>query len=290
MMVIRNRPRATEDLAFSSVDIVGQCLTDTERTKLFKKFIENTVKKNHIVVDLGSGSGILALFAAKPAKKVFAVERDPYIASIAKGNFKLNKASNVKLVVDDARRAKFEFVKKFDVVIAEMLTTGIVDEYQVQAINNLHNQGLVNENTRFIPERQDTYISLVNVNSTFFGKPVSMVLHLWQWHNWGSLKLRKLSTEKLLSTVDFRFKNDEKLDTEIQFNVINSGLVNGVYLTSKSMFNSNSYVGDTEALNAPIYVPVAPKKVKKGDRILIKVRYMYGGGYGTFTAHLAKVK
>ncbi len=278
------------DSAFSSIDIVGQCLTDTERTKLFKKFIEKFVKKNDTVVDLGSGSGILALFAAKSAKKVFAVEYDPYVASIAQGNFDLNKAKNIELVISDARTAKFNSVQKFDVVVAEMLTTGIVDEFQVQAINNLHDQGLVDESTRFIPERQDTYAYLVNVNSNFFGKAISMVLHLWKWHNWSNLKLKKLSDEKLLGTVDFRYKNDEKLESEVKFEISKTGIINGMYLTSKSMFDTKNFVGDTEALNAPIFIPLPSKKVKKGDRVIARVSYIYGGGYGFFSAEVLKSK
>lgn len=281
---------SSSDKAFSSIDIVGQCLTDTGRTKLFKKFIEKFVKKNNVVADLGSGSGILALFAARTAKKVFAVELDPYVASIAQGNFNLNRARNIELVVSDARTAKFDTVQKFDVVIAEMLTTGIVDEYQVQAINHLHTQGLVDETTQFIPERQDTYICLINTNSNFFGKAISMVLHLWKWHNWSNLRLKKLSEEKLLNSVDFRFKTDEEVDVGVKFKATKPGVINGILLTSKSMFDKRNFLGDTEALNAPIFVPVTPKKVKRGDEMVAQVKYRYGGGYGAFSVVVSKAK
>lgn len=290
MIFKKKKTSPSIDSAFSSIDIVGQCLVDEERTKLFKKFINKFVKKNDIVVDLGSGSGILALFASESAKKVFAVEFDPYVASIAQGNFDLNKAKNIELIISDARSIKFKKVKKFDVVIAEMLTTGIVDEFQVQAINNLHDQGLVDESTRFIPERQDTYATLVSVNSSFFGKPISMVLHLWKWHNWSNLKLKKLSDEKLLGTVDFRYKNEERLESELKFQISNTGILNGMYLTSKSMFDTKNFVGDTEALNAPIFIPITPIRVKKGDKVTAKVSYEYGGGYGSFSLKVLKSK
>jgi predicted RNA methylase len=290
MIFKKKKTSPSIDSAFSSIDIVGQCLVDEERTKLFKKFINKFVKKNDTVVDLGSGSGILALFAAKSAKKVFAVEFDPYVASIAQGNFDLNRAKNIELIISDARSIKFKKVKKFDVVIAEMLTTGIVDEFQVQAINNLHDQGLVDESTRFIPERQHTYATLVNVNSSFFGKPISMVLHLWKWHNWSNLKLKKLSDEKLLGTVDFRYKNEERLESELIFQISNTGILNGMYLTSKSMFDTKNFVGDTEALNAPIFIPITPIRVKKGDKVTAKVSYEYGGGYGSFSLKVLKSK
>lgn len=277
------------DIAFSSIDFVGQCLVDTVRTQLFKKLIQKSVKRRDVVVDLGSGSGILSLFAHKSAKKVYAVEFDPYVASVAETNFKLNKANNISLLVVDARKVTFDGVKEFDVVISELLTTGIVDEHQVQAINNLHEQGLINDSTKFIPERQDTYICLVNVNSKFFGVDISMVLHLWKWHDWSHLSLKKLSTTTLLSSVDFRYKNDEYVDVEVVLEVVRSGILNGIYLTSQSVFNSKDHLDDTEALNAPMFVPVKSRYLKKGQKIRTRVTYKYGGGYGTFTAGFQKL-
>src|SRR3989344_1440439 len=81
-----------EDRAFSSVDFVGQCLVDNERTAAFQRIINKVIKKNHTVLDLGTGSGIMALSAAKAgAKKVYAVEFDTFVARIASKATLLNK-------------------------------------------------------------------------------------------------------------------------------------------------------------------------------------------------------
>ena len=58
-----------EDKAFSSVDFVGQCLVDEERTLSFQKAINKVVKKNHIVLDIGTGSGIQAETASSIVNK-----------------------------------------------------------------------------------------------------------------------------------------------------------------------------------------------------------------------------
>lgn len=284
-----NNTRTTpikSDSAFSSIDIVGQCLADTIRTKFFKKIIERTVKKGNIVVDLGSGSGILALFASKIAKKVVAVEFDPYVASTAKTNFNLNKAKNIQLLITDARSAKFGLIKKFDVVIAEMLTTGVIDEYQVQAINNLHKLGLVDESTKFIPERQDTYVALVNAKTNFFGQKILMILHLWKWHNWKNLKLIKFSSDVSFDSIDFRVINKESVDVDIFIDVKKTGVVNGLYLSSKSVFTNKYSLGDTEALNAPVFIPIKPRKVKQGEKVVVNISYSYGAGYESFSSSL----
>ena len=75
------------DETFSSIDLITQCLTDEKRTLKFKQAIEETVKPGDIVLDSGTGSSILALFAARAgAKKVIAIELDPYVAKLARQN------------------------------------------------------------------------------------------------------------------------------------------------------------------------------------------------------------
>ncbi len=43
--------------AFSSIDVVAQCLVDQPRTNLFKEAIERVVLPEHTVLDMGTGSG-----------------------------------------------------------------------------------------------------------------------------------------------------------------------------------------------------------------------------------------
>ena len=155
---------------FSSIDLVGQCLVDEERTKVFHKAIKNVVNKTSTVLEMGTGSGIMVLSAVKSgAKKVIAVEIDPHIASIAQNNFKINNyLDKISVYIEDATKFNLSNTK-FDVVISEMLATGMIDEHQVEAINNLHNKKMVDDSTIFIPQRQDTFVTFVNVNFIFFG-------------------------------------------------------------------------------------------------------------------------
>ena len=273
-----------QDEAFSSIDIVSQCLIDEPRTLAFEEAIASTVNKDDIVIDIGTGSGIMALFAARSgAKEVYALEYDSYLAKIANNNFKNNNFQNIKeLLAGDARGFKYPEDLKFSVVVMEMLTTGMVDEYQVQAINNLHKQNKVSSETKFIPQVQNTFVSLVNSSSDMYGLKLKMVKHLW---NNLSQNLRPvvMSENELLNSVDFRKPSGDICDVEISLIANKDGLVNGILLTSETVLTDSIVLKDTETLNAPVIVPIDDIEVKKGDVLKIRVSYKFGDGYGNFS-------
>ncbi|MGH9850522.1 MAG: hypothetical protein ACREBD_11845, partial [Blastocatellia bacterium] len=53
-------PTPDDDYAFSSIDLVGQCLADEARTQAFGQAICSLAQPHHLALDLGAGSGILA--------------------------------------------------------------------------------------------------------------------------------------------------------------------------------------------------------------------------------------
>lgn len=275
-----------DDKAFSSIDIVGQCLVDTKRTEAFQKAIFSVVKKGDTVLDLGTGSAILALFAAQAgAQKVSAVEFDSFVAAVAKKNCEQNSfGSVVDIVVHDARTVSFD--NKFDVVLCEMLTTGVVDEFQVQAINNLYDKNLVTPNTQFIPKRHDTFVTLVSSNTTFFGVKTSMIVHLWKWHNWRSFNMKNMSETVLVNSLDFKSVFPEKFSKTLELPIRKSGTINGICLTSISTLTDKIILKDTDALNAPVFVPLSERKVQKGEKIKLCFSYTFGGGFQNLKAEI----
>lgn len=276
----------SEDKAFSSVDFVFQCLVDSKRTTAFVDAINKVVTKESVVIDLGTGSGIMAIAAAKAgAKQVYCVEYDPFIASIAKKNIEVNGLKNkIKMIVNDAK--KISLKEKFDIVISEMLTTGIVDEHQVQAINNLHRHKNIHKSTIFIPGVQETYITPVDTSFEVCGHTFPMVNHLWKWLEYNPIK-SKMAKKELLNKIDFSHPYKEQCDVVVEFKVVKKGKINSILLESKSILGTKT-VEDTKALNAPVIIPLVERSVQKNDVVRIHVKYKFGTGYKNFKAYFEK--
>lgn len=278
------------DEAFSSIDLVTQCLTDKRRTEKFQEAIERVVKPGDVVLDSGTGSAVLALMAARAgAKKVYAIEYDPYIAKLAVQNVINNDLSEVvEIIVGDVRNVNFPQGIVFDVVIMEMLTTGMIDEYQVWTMNNLHAKGYVTSETRFIPQRQDTFVSLVAADYQNYGLEMRMVRHIWEPHC--VIDFTELTKTELLNSVSFNTTNSLSFESTMVLTAEKAGTLNSLHITSKTILDQGLEVGDTAALNAPVILPLEKDlEVEKGDPLELTVSYQFGGGFRNFNAQVRKL-
>ncbi len=75
------------------------------------------VKNNSVVLDMGTGCGILGILAAEKASKVIAVDINPYAVCCAKENAKFNKVLNKMLFVRGDLFTPFKATVKFDVIL-----------------------------------------------------------------------------------------------------------------------------------------------------------------------------
>lgn len=111
-----------------------QMLTDTTRMDAFRTAIEQVVKPEHRVVDLGSGTGVMSFNAAKQGAKVWAVEYNPTLVAASRKFISDNGLSDmVQIFEGDA--SSWLPPEPADVVICEMLHSALLREKQVQVIS-----------------------------------------------------------------------------------------------------------------------------------------------------------
>ncbi len=94
-------------------------------THLSLELLEEAIEKNEVIADLGTGSGILSIAAAKlGAELIDAVDFDPTTIPIAKENFQLNDVESViRLHQGDGVKV---LRQTYDLIVANILTKVIL--------------------------------------------------------------------------------------------------------------------------------------------------------------------
>ena len=118
---------------YGDLDMHRTMLRDRPRCEAFRRALEQVVRPGNIVLDVGAGSGVLSLFAARAgAAKVYAVERSP-VAALARRLVDANGLAD-RVEVVEADVASVELSGPVDVIVSEWLGTFGVNENFLQPV------------------------------------------------------------------------------------------------------------------------------------------------------------
>lgn len=246
-------------------------LLDDERVSVFKEAIEETVKTGDVVFDLGTGSGILAMVAAKTAKTVYAVELDPITTEYAKDNVKKNNFKNIMVIEDDA--SYYPFKEKADVVIAELLDTGLITEPQVPVLNSIIRRGLLKDGGIIIPKEVYNSAQLVK----------SKMGHIYYDEE---VKSEKVSNEILYDTINFYKINEEKVEYTLEFELLEDVEKPAIRLNTYTLLKDGLISGSSPMLNPPLVIPIKSKLLI--GNVKIKLSYKMGGDLESIKVQVIK--
>lgn len=273
---------------FSSILFVDECLLDKKRTEAFQLAIGKVVKRGDIVLDAGTGSGVLALMAARAgAKKVYAVEVDDEVMLLAKSSFAANPKEGRKIMAVLADLDTFRVRRPVDVLVMELLDTGLITEGQASALNTLRRHKVIDAHTKLIPEGVYCALEIVQYDFSLYGFDMPLVM---QARNHGVERgLRKcLSRKNTYCEVNFGEMINTHVDVELAIPVTQSGLANAVRLSTETVLHDTISIWETSDMNMPVVVPVELMPVKKGDIIRVWMGYEMGQGYKHFRIDLSK--
>ena len=98
-----------------------------ETTRMCIKAIEKYIKQNDILIDIGCGSGILGIVAAKlGAKDVVGIDIDAVAVKVAKENISKNGVDKVMVAMEGNLADDMDKDKKADIVVANIIADIIV--------------------------------------------------------------------------------------------------------------------------------------------------------------------
>lgn len=267
---------------FNNLQVINECLLDKRRTQLFKKAINKVVRSNDIVIDSGTGTGIMALFAAEAgAGKVYACDIAEDVLQQARKNFAASPYNN-KIEAVHADMKTFNKLKNIDVLIMEMLDTGMVSEQQGVAIKHLKKNGVISDKTQLIPYRIESYLEAIEYDFNFYGFTMPFII---QARNYGASKKINtlLSKPTMYDEVDFSKEYDTDVRKVITLKITENGALNAFRLRSKIYLHKTITSWGTTDMNMPVIIPVpAERKVKKGDKLQVEISYNMGEGFGNF--------
>ena len=150
-----------DGFAADTFDFHHSMLADEVRTSSFLRAILATVKRGDVVVDIGSGTGVLSLFAAMAgASRVYSIEREPII-EIAREIASRNGFSE-SIVFIEGSSPDVEIPERADVLITETIGNVGFDEGISTWVADAKERFL-KPNAAIVPQQVDAVASLVSV-------------------------------------------------------------------------------------------------------------------------------
>lgn len=156
-------------------------LDDVTRTQGLLRAIRETVRPGDVVVDIGSGTGILAVAAAKAgACRVYAIEQGK-IANAAEAMVAANNVGDIVRVIR-GHSSRVELPERADVLVSEILGADPLDESLLEVFRDARTR-LLKPEARLIPCAVLVYGLPVKLPPRFVARNTFSARNLERWRN-----------------------------------------------------------------------------------------------------------
>ena len=250
-----------------------EMLSDESRVTPFARAIDQLCH-GAVVFESGTGSGIMSILAARAgARHVFCTELDPRIAAFARSNIAASGVGDrITLLAKSTTDVTLADIggEKIDVAMAENLATWLVTEPQNQVMNHLRDT-LSHDRTVTIPGRVRNVLELAQARYRFY-HAVSLKTHYVEFTGVPRAAIHSKETECFV--FDYAQLNPTEIEGEVRIEVVSSGVVNAVRLTSPVELAQGVGFSASDSLMPPVVVPLEQDlTVAPGDTVIVQYRY-----------------
>ena len=214
-------------------------VSDTVRNELYRNAISECVEEGDVVVDIGTGSGLLAFWACEyGASRVYAIERTEII-DIAERIAKDNNLQD-KVVFIRGNSSEVELPEKADVVVSELISKFGLGQNLVEVSADARDRFL-KVGGRIIPQSLDMILvpvededlyNQISVWDSDFNKVDLSCVKTMALNDTYSRRFRPtnyLSRPEKVHSVNFDMANSSSVvDTEVTFCVNRTGVIHGL--------------------------------------------------------------
>lgn len=149
--VQRDRDRRTSKRGFGSAGIHVAMLNDRMRTSSFLAGIAETVNSGDVVLDIGTGTGVLALAAARAgAKHVYAVEASA-VGDVAEAIFEANGMAD-RITLLRGWSTRISLPERADVLVSEIIGNEPLGENVLEVTRDARRR-LLKPGARMVPSK-----------------------------------------------------------------------------------------------------------------------------------------
>jgi predicted RNA methylase len=153
-------------------------MNDTYRNDCYEKALRKAVKPESVVLDIGSGSGLLALMAARAgAKQVYTCEKVKVVANMARHIVEANGYSEQIITfnkLSNDLQVGADLSEPADILVSEIFDVGLLAEYAVASIRHAR-EHLLKPNAQILPKSATVYAVLVDSIQVFHQDRVNSV-------------------------------------------------------------------------------------------------------------------
>ena len=141
-----------------------EMLNDEERNSAFERALSKAITPSTTVLDIGSGSGLLAMMAARAgAKETISCEMITPIAELAQYTVASNGYGDKVIILDKKStdmRIGVDMMKKADLLVTETVDCGLLGEGIIPTIIHAR-ENLLKEDARIIPKTATVIATVV---------------------------------------------------------------------------------------------------------------------------------
>jgi len=167
---------------FDAFPVHIRMLNDTARTLAFQQAIRETVTPNDIVLDIGTGNGILAATAAiAGAKHVYAIERTEFI-EVAGAVFKANGLEN-KITLIKGDSTTITLPEKATVLVSEIIGNDPFAEGIIRTFKDAKER-LLTPDAKIIPKNITVFAMALEVDSKKHHQNQLTPQNIINWEKW----------------------------------------------------------------------------------------------------------
>ncbi len=188
-------PRRQPPAGFAAAPVHIKMLNDRKRTESFLEAIRRVVRPGDVVVDLGTGTGILALAAARAgARRVYAIEQSG-IGESAAALFAADPLGD-RVTLVRGWSTEIDLPEPADVLVSEMIGNEPLEE-QILSVTSDAVKRLLKPGARLIPGEVAVFGLPVTVPPDKLEEGVFCPATLKKWRSWYGIDFSPLAEAAL---------------------------------------------------------------------------------------------